>query len=132
VNNPPKITWEYQTQDYGKWVRDSQAVVNKSYPEPVYVTDEAMIDEVLERTEDKDFLREIVAWLKHDAPKKLRPALSEIHGIRQKPIKYEWLCELVYNLNFRASERIEHRMILGQTNEWTRKYFKDFPPRGKE
>lgn len=127
MNN--KVTWEYYTKDYGKWVMDPQGTPSNPYPEPVYASDEAMIEDILKRTEDKEFFKEVVAWLRQDAPKKLRAALIEIHGIRQKPIKYEWLCELVYNLNFRASERIEHRMILGQTNEWTRKYFKDFPPR---
>lgn len=129
MNQTPKITWEFHTENYGKWVRETQATPSEGVIEAVYYTDERMIEDILERTEDKEFFREVVAWLKHDSPKKLRPALQELHGVRQSPIKYEWMCELIYNLNFRASEKLEHMMILGQTNEWVKKYFGDFPPR---
>lgn len=124
-----KVTWDVFTEDYGKWVWDIQGTPSDDQPAPVHLTDGRMIKDILEKAEDKDFFREIVLWLKQDAPKKLRPALQELHGIRRNPIKYEWLCELVYNLNFRASEKIEQRMILGQANEWVKKYFQDFPPK---
>jgi hypothetical protein len=119
LNKFPKDCKYY---NYGKWVKGATHQGSNPY------ADEAMIEEILPRTEDKGFFKEIVAWLKEWAPKKLRPALFELNGIKRDPILYEWLCKIVYLMNFRASRNLERRMLLGPSNKWVRKYFEDFPP----
>lgn len=122
---------------FGKWTfqpKDS----NKSIPVPSPPTDEKMIEMIVghQYLEEKDFFLDMVEWLRKDAPKKLRTMLQELwpgNTGKQRAmadLDYERLCEVVYKMGFRASEILERRMMLGQNNEWTRKYFSDFPPRG--
>lgn len=127
MNHNTKVTWDIYNKDFGKWTKNTTTTSN--ILESICPPNEKMIEEILERAEDKEFFREIVLWLTNNAPKKLRSALQELYGIKRDIILYAWFCKIVYLMNFRANEKLEQHMILGQTNEWVRKYFTDFPPR---
>lgn len=133
-NTPIKKTWDNKSDaipdwfkkttvssNLGTWVYDATNSKNPT------LTDEQIIESILgyEGFKEKGFLQDIVAWLRRDAPKKLREALLQMYPLRN--LTYKHLCEVVYKMGFRASEIIERRMILGETNEWVREYFKDFP-----
>lgn len=123
--------------NFGKWVFQPKES-NESISVPTPLTDEQMIDEILGHPdlEDKGFFEDMVAWIRMDAPKKLRTMLTNLCpwttglGRASADLSYKMLCRVVYEMGFRASEVLERRMTLGQNNEWVRKYFGDFPPRG--
>lgn len=114
-------------KNWGKWVYEDKDS-NERVPWPSPPTDEEMIEDVLSRVEDKGFFTDMMAWLRSDAPRKLRTTVQELHApLHIGPVAYDRLCEVVYQLGFRASEVLERRMILGPTNKWVKKYFGDFP-----
>lgn len=123
-----KVIWNVYNKDFEKFIKNPMTTTSNIF-KPILPTNEKMIEEILERAESKEFFRDIVLWLTHNAPKKLRPALQELYGIKRDIIFYAWFCEIIYLMNFRASERLEKHMILGQANKWVRKYFADFPLR---
>lgn len=110
------------SNNWGEWFDNSNNTQNP-------LTDEQMVKSILDHEyfEEKGFFQDIVAWLRRNAPKKLWEALLWIYPLRHAKLTYKHLCELVYRMGFKASEIIERRMILGETNEWVREYFKDFP-----
>ena len=125
---------EWMGSSKGRWMFQP-----KGGGEPIPVmpppTDEQMICAIIEHQhlEDKDFFREIVDWLRRDAPRKLRWTLQELwpgdSGLARASadLSYGRLCEVVYKLGFRTSEAIEGRMMLETPNDWVKKYFEDFP-----
>lgn len=133
-NNYSKMsTWTYndyeKDKNWGKWTYTAKGS-DKAQPWPKPPTDEEMIADILSRTEDEGFFSDMVAWLRMDAPKKLRWTLQELNPpMHTGPVAYERLCEVLYQVGFRASEMLERRMALGPTNAWVRKYFEDFPPK---
>lgn len=142
------MSWTYNDNDYNTWPSNikKENFGHKwihqptNTPIPPATTDEQMIEAISEHQylEEKDFFLDMVEWLRKDAPKKLRTMLQELwpwpgwgNTITQRAtvnLDYERLCEVVYKMGFRASERLERRMMLGQNNEWVKKYFADFPP----
>lgn len=122
-----KWTSNIKNDNFGKWIHSS---TNTYVPPPP--TDEQMIKAIHDNQnlEDKDFFREMVDWLRKYAPRKLRVALQELWSAASASVdlSYERLCEVVYKMAFRASEALEHRMVLGPNNQWVQKYFGDFPP----
>jgi hypothetical protein len=92
-----------------------------------------MIEDVMSRTEDRGFFRDMVEWLRKDAPKRLRSILGEfVSPMHTGPVAYDRLCEVLCQIGFRTSELIERRMILGPSNRWVVEYFDDFPPGSRE
>ena len=126
MSRETKVTWEIKSEHYGKWIRETQVV--GQWPQPVFVSEGAMIEDILSRTEEKGFFKDIVAWLERDAPRMMRESLRELYVSRPEPVSYERLCEFVYNVGLRASGAIERRMLLEGANKWAEKYFGDFPP----
>jgi hypothetical protein len=111
-------------KNWEKWVYNAMGDKEPVMPA---LTDDRMIESILNHDiEERGFFQEMVAWLRRCALKKLKVALLSI--ITKRDRTYEHLCEVVYKMGFRASDILERRMILGETNEWVRKYFKDFPP----
>lgn len=84
-----------------------------------------LVNAVVSESKETSFVKEIVSWLQDFAPAKL--TVSFVLRLRQK--NYEDLCALVYSLHFRASALVEDIMMLGPSNEFVVKYFRDFPPR---
>ncbi len=117
--------------NFGKWTYHSKDS-DEAIPVAPAPTDKEMIDEILQHPslEDKAFFEDVVDWLRKDAPRKLREFLNGCKtGLAFADLSYKTLCEAVFRMGFRASERLEQRMMLGQNNEWVKKYFADFPPR---
>lgn len=124
-------TWEVKTYKPGAGAVGSNYYpynpVKEAGPPP---TDEEMIKDILSRAEDGGFFKDMVEWLRRDAPRKLRKALNELRPPMHKgPVAYDRLCEVLYQVGFRASEILERRMILGPSNDWVQRYFEDFPKR---
>ena len=84
-----------------------------------------MIDDIMNRTEDQGFFKDVVDWLSKEAPRILLNTLEQL--CYAGPVTYSRLCEFLYDIGFRTSELIERRMILGPSNKWVVEYFKDFP-----
>lgn len=125
-------SWTYENNKYknlSTWTYTAKGSDKvQQWPKPP--TDEEMIADVLSRTEDKGFFEDMVAWLRMDAPRKIRKNLQELHPpMHTGPVAYDRLCEVLYQVGFRASEVLERRMALGPSNRWVRQYFEDFPPR---
>lgn len=98
------------------------------YQFPSAPSEDDMIKDILGRTEEYGFFKDILEWLKKDAPKKLRVILRElVSPIHTGHVTYERLCEVMYHIGFKTSELIERRMILGPSNKWVVEYFNDFP-----
>jgi hypothetical protein len=131
INN--KSTWEWEntstSKDFGKWTFVSQNNPPVEVPPPP--SNEEMIKSLLPHMEDKGMFEDIVDWLRKDAPKKLRGLLNGLYAQHMilPPVPYEYLCRVVYELEFRANEVVENRMILGTNNQWVKRYFEDFPLR---
>jgi hypothetical protein len=133
-NTDPKHTWE------NSWVN----INNISANTPPYITvastidfveqtEESMMEDILSRTEDQGFFRDLVEWLRRYAPKKLKRTLKELVApMHTGAVAYERLCEVVYHIGFRTNELLERRMILGPSNRWVVEYFNDFPPGSRE
>lgn len=103
---------------YNEWSSD----------EAPFSSSEVMLVDVLDRTEEKGFVDDIMSWLRRSAPRKVAGFLKGLtFPMKSGQISYENLCESVYDLGFRADEIIERRMILGPSNWWTRLYFEEFP-----
>lgn len=115
--------------NWGKWVYNAKGSADpKPWPNPT--SDEEMIKDIAIRADDPGFFEEMVEWFRRDAPKRLRSALRDLsYPMHMGPVSYDRLCEVVYQVGFRASEALERRMILGPSNKWVRRYFEDFPPR---
>lgn len=135
-NKNSNWTWEVKNDEYGKWLDQTITIpsgtinantIKSQYTVPS-ATKESMIENILSKTEEKGFFGDIVEWLKRDAPKKVTATLNDLH-YSSEPVTYERLCEAVYDVGFRATERIEQRMMLGPANEWVQGYFRDFPER---
>lgn len=135
-NKNDNWTWEVKNYEYGKWldqvitVPAGKAAANTikskyTVPSP---TKESMIEDVLSRTDEKGFFGDVIEWLERDAPRKVAITLNDLH-YSSGSITYDRLCEAVYDVGFRANERIERRMMLGSANEWVQGYFRDFPDR---
>lgn len=114
-------------KNFSKWVFQPTGTEERT-PVPPPPSDEELIEKLIPRMEDKGMFKDIVAWLRKDAPKRLRGALNNLNSPLVTSISYETLCRTVYEMHFRASEVIERRMILGEGNQWTKRYFEDFPP----
>lgn len=119
--------------NFGKWTYHSKDS-DEAIPVAPAPTDKEIIDEILQypSLEDNGFFEDVVDWLRKDAPRKLRAFLNGCKTSLRMSCSvpwYETLCEAVFRMGFRASERLEQRMMLGQNNEWVKKYFADFPPR---
>lgn len=116
-------------KDSGRWTYTAMGSDEvKPWPKPP--TDEEMIKDIVSRVEDEGFFRDMVSWLRDDAPRKLRKTLQELQApMHVGPVAYDRLCEAIYQLGFRASGVLERRMILGPNNKWVEKYFEDFPAR---
>lgn len=121
-----------KNKSFGKWLPQEPTGPVTEY---VPVTDEQIIGEILDHPnlEDRGFFEDMVAWLRMDAPRRLRGMLEDLFPWKTSAdFSYERLCEAVYRMGFRASKILERRMILGTSNEWVRKYFEDFPIKGDE
>lgn len=128
INIKNSFTWENTStsKDFGKWTFVSHNNPPVEVPPPP--SNEEMTGRILPHMEDKGMFTDIVDWLRKDAPKKLRSVLNGLDEHRVlPPVPYEYLCRVVYELGFRASDILESRMILGPNNEWVKKYFADFP-----
>lgn len=134
-------SWSFNNQDpnWGKWVYQTKGSGDPTeWPSPP--KDEQIIGEILEHSslEDRGFFEDMVAWLRKDAPRKLRGMLQDLFpwttGLSKASadLSYERLCEVVYRMGFRASEVLERRMVLGPSNKWVKKYFEDFPMEKKQ
>lgn len=126
------FTWEYDDQNikdknYGVW--QPTKIPDNTIEAPVIPTEKSMIEDILQHSDDRGFFEDIVDWLKKDAPKKLSSVLHSLHYREKHRVTYEFMCEVVYKIGFRTSERLEQRMMLGPTNKWIQEYFKDFPSR---
>jgi hypothetical protein len=111
----------------------SITVASTSFQLPRAPTEDDMIEDVMSRTEDRGFFRDMVEWLRKDAPKRLRSILGEfVSPMHTGPVAYDRLCEVLCQIGFRTSELIERRMILGPSNRWVVEYFNDFPPGSRE
>ena len=127
--NPDNSNWENasKSKDFvEKWTFEN------------HPSNEEMIKILLPHMEDKGMFEDIVEWLRKDAPKKLRGVLNGLRtergravlsGTDRRQVLYEYLCRVVYELDFRVNEVVEGRMILGTNNQWVKKYFEDFPLR---
>lgn len=128
---PINATYTYQRNhpdvDLIKWVHDQEKIKKTSPPEP---SEQEMIEKILTGIDDEGFFRDILDWLKKMAPKKVPRFLEELYIPINSGLtcSYDGLCEIVYKLGFKASETLEHRMILGANNKWVQEYFKDFYP----
>lgn len=139
THNPnPVYTWEVKNnwQNTTVWPPNTVTtttipgvtVASTSFQFPPPATNESMIDDIMNRTEDKGFFKDMVEWLKKDAPKRLSGMLKElVSPMHTGTVAYDRLCEVLYQIGFKTSEPIERRMILGPSNEWVKKYFADFP-----
>lgn len=117
-----------KSDNWGGWIYKPQDGEQIPWPSPP--TDDEMIEDIVSRVEDEGFFRDMVSWLRSEAPRKLRKTVQELHApLHIGPVDYERLCEMVYKLEFRASEVLERRMMLGTNNKWVRKYLEDFPAR---
>lgn len=132
-NDPSKMSnWILNNfekdKNWGKWTYTAKGSDPQPWPSPP--SEEEMIKDILSRVEDEGFFNDMVAWLRSDAPRKLRPTLRELCApMHTGPVAYDRLCEVLCQIGFRASEMLEKRMALGPTNVWVRKYFEEFPPR---
>lgn len=119
-------TWEIKN-NYGKWLPDTTTIESQIKPSEPAPTLESMIKDIQTRVKDKGFFDDMVEWLRKNAPRKLYNALHELSPpMHMGPVFYERLCEVLYHVGFRASERLERRLILGPVNRWVQEYFKDF------
>jgi hypothetical protein len=132
INNMnSEYTWEIKSKDY-KWPTTVATIpgvtVASTYFEPLpSPTEESMIEDIMNRTEDRGFFKDVVDWLDKEAPRRLQSVLKELYS-HVGSVTYDLLCEVLYRIGFRTSELIERRMILGPSNNWVAEYFKDFPP----
>lgn len=141
THNPnPVYTWEVKNnwQNTTVWPPNTVTattipgvtVASTSFQFPPPATNESMIDDIMNRTEDKGFFRDMVEWLEKEAPKRLPLMLRELcPPMHTGSVFYDRLCEVLYQIGFRTSEMLERRMILGPANKWVADYFKDFPSR---
>jgi hypothetical protein len=131
-NADAKYTWEIKSKAFNKWPTANTipgvTVASTSFQFPPAPTENEMIEDVMGRTEDRGFFRDMVDWLRKDAPKRLSVMLKElVSPMHTGPVAYDRLCEVLYQIGFRTSELIERRMILGPSNRWVVEYFNDFP-----
>ena len=128
-SSDPKYTWEIKSQAFHKWpttvttattIPGVTVAATQSSP-----TKESMMDDIMNRTEDQGFFKDVVDWLSKEAPRILQNTLEQL--CYAGPVTYNRLCEFLYDIGFRTSELIERRMILGPSNKWVVEYFKDFP-----
>lgn len=121
-------TWDIKKTESWNWLPSNINTQTKPVESPP--TLESMIKKIQSHVEDQGFFNDMVEWLRTNAPKKLRNALRELAPpMHTGPVAYDRLCEVLYEIGFRASDLLERRMILGPTNRWVQEYFKDFPSR---
>lgn len=96
-------------------------------------TDEELIAKILEKTDEKEFFKDIVKWMCHVlAPTKRRQIIEDIRGWSRtsaatRRLSHSDFCMFIFSSRIRASKPLENRMLLGESNEWTKKYFENFP-----
>lgn len=115
--------------NWGKWnYTPKGSTEQQEWPRPP--SEEEMMSDILSRVEDEGFFKDMVVWLKNDAPRKLKQALREMcEPMHAGPVAYDRLCEVLYQIGFRANDVLERRMKLGPANDWVRRYFDEFPPK---
>lgn len=92
-------------------------------------TEDELIAKILEKTDEKDFFEDMVKWIRHTmAPTKRRQIIEDIRDWgRTRRLSHSDFCMHIVSSRIRASEPLENRMLLGEPNEWARKYFENFP-----
>lgn len=92
-------------------------------------TEDELIAKILEKTDEKDFFKDIVKWMSHImAPTKRRQIIDDIRGwARTRRLSHSDFCMHIFSSRIRASKPLENRMMLGDSNEWVKKYFENFP-----
>jgi hypothetical protein len=112
-----KNSWVWSYASYGNKEEKNLA--------PPAAVQAAHLRDVKRRCTESGFLEDVLSFLEAYAPRKLYGFLKGL-CVAPGPISYENLCEAIWKLEFRVGEVIERRMILGEGNEWTRKYFSEF------
>lgn len=92
-------------------------------------TDDELIAKILEKTDEKGFFKDIVKWMRYIlAPTKRRQIMVDIRGsAHTRRLSHSDFCMFIFSSRIRASKPLENRMLLGESNEWTKKYFENFP-----
>ncbi len=139
MNEEWKKYWNMKNVDYGiesytksfEWGVDT---ANEWGAHPEYskeselLKSETLEADVRSRFDDDGFIDDILSWLRGNAPRKVYAFLKSLCFPRLSgDIEYVDVCEAVYRMGFRASDVVERRLILGESNAWVRIYFEDFP-----
>ena len=101
-------------------------------------TEDELIAKILDKTDEKEFFKDIVKWICHVlAPTKRRQIIEDIRGWSRtaaatRRLSHSDFCMFIFSSRIRASELLESRMLLGESNEWVKKYFENFPTRGDQ
>jgi hypothetical protein len=114
--------WTWEGKDYASWVKTNSS----SYETPAVMTHEEMISDICDRLDESGFFNDCLNWLSRMAPRKISGFLRSL-CVGNNRVTYLVLCKAVYNMGFKASDMVERRMIIGETNDWVRMYFEDFP-----
>lgn len=123
--------WTWEGKDYASWIKTSSSWIKNSnkyeeYDVPAIMTDKDMMSDISDRLDEPGFFDDCLDWLVEMAPRKISGFLRSL-CVGNNRVNHATLCKAVYDMGFRASEVVERRMILGETNEWVRMYFEDFP-----
>lgn len=96
-------------------------------------TEDELIAKILDKTDEKEFFKDIVKWMRHVlAPTKRRQMIEDIRGWSRttaatRRLSHSDFCMFIFSSRIRASKPLENRMLLGESNEWAKKYFENFP-----
>lgn len=124
--------WTWENKDYASWLKSSSWIKNSNkyeeYDMPAVMSDKEIMSDISDRLDEPGFFDDCLNWLADMAPRKIGGFLRFLY-VGNNRITHSVLCKAVYNMGFKASDIIERRMILGETNEWVSMYFKDFPTR---
>lgn len=92
-------------------------------------TDEELIAKILEKTDEKEFFKDIVKWMCHVlAPTKRRQIIEDIRGYAYtRRLSHSDFCMFIFSSRIRTSKPLENRMLLGESNRWAKKCFENFP-----
>ena len=129
-SNKNNSNWTWENKDYASWIKTSSSWIKNNsnkydeYDVPAVMTDKEMMSDISDRLDEPGFLDDCLGWLAEMAPRKISAFLRSLGKNR---VNHAALCKAVYDMGFRASEVVERRLILGETNDWVRMYFEDFP-----
>lgn len=92
-------------------------------------SDDELIAKILEKTDEKGFFEDMVEWIQYImAPAKRRQIIEDIRGSAYaRKLSHSDFCMFIFSSRIRASKSLENRMLLGESNEWAKKYFENFP-----